>query len=203
MQPLRSRIDGRRSSPRAQAEAPCWPGVLRAFRLPGRHARGRRGPRDRREGAVGPDPRPARRRASQAPGQGLRLRARAALRDLAAHAVAPPEEAARGRHRRRRAARPVGLLLRTPRRTEGALGMAELTGCCSTEAQASCCEPEAKDACCGTAAAGGTCGCAEGGADIRDTVRQKYAAAARAASGTTGAVTLTEADERGVFGASL
>jgi arsenite methyltransferase len=81
--------------------------------------------------------------------------------------------------------------------------MAELTGCCSTEAQASCCEPEAKDACCGTAAAGGTCGCAEGGADIRDTVRQKYAAAARAASGTTGAVTLTEADERGVFGASL
>ena len=64
--------------------------------------------------------------------------------------------------------------------------MAELTtrtpeaSCCSTEAQSSCCEPSEKDACCATAAAGGSCGCAAGQtvADIRETVRERYAAAA-------------------------
>ena len=84
--------------------------------------------------------------------------------------------------------------------------MADVSNCCSTEAQSTCCEPEAKDACCGTAAAGGTCGCAEGNADtsIRDAVRERYAAAARtAAADTTGAVVLIEADERGLFGSSL
>ena len=39
----------------------------------------------------------------------------------------PPQEAARRRDRRLRAARPVGLLLRHPRRAEGAVRMAELT----------------------------------------------------------------------------
>jgi arsenite methyltransferase len=69
--------------------------------------------------------------------------------------------------------------------------MAELTtptetaSCCTPETQAACCEPADKDACCNTSAAGGTCGCAAGRpaepADIRETVRAKYAAAARQA----------------------
>ena len=66
--------------------------------------------------------------------------------------------------------------------------MAELTeptstapsSCCSTEAQQSCCEPSEKDACCGTSASTGSCGCSAGEAespeDIRETVREKYAA---------------------------
>ena len=68
--------------------------------------------------------------------------------------------------------------------------MAELTplptvSCCTPQAQDSCCEPADKDACCGTSAAGGTCGCAAVEApatDIREIVREKYAAAARQAS---------------------
>jgi arsenite methyltransferase len=69
--------------------------------------------------------------------------------------------------------------------------MAELTNdpepvssCCSTEAQAVCCEPSDKDACCGTAAAGGSCGCSASRtvADIRETVRERYAAVARVAA---------------------
>ena len=69
--------------------------------------------------------------------------------------------------------------------------MAELTtttetaSCCTPETQATCCEPADKDACCDTSAADGTCGCAAGRpaepADIRETVRAKYAAAARQA----------------------
>jgi SAM-dependent methyltransferase len=65
--------------------------------------------------------------------------------------------------------------------------MAELTSttassCCSAEAQATCCEPSEKAACCETGAAGGSCGCAAGQtADaVRETVRERYAAAARA-----------------------
>jgi arsenite methyltransferase len=71
--------------------------------------------------------------------------------------------------------------------------MAELTApepspaCCTPVEQAACCEPDAKDACCGAAAGGGSCGCAAGQttepvADIRETVREKYAAAARHAA---------------------
>jgi arsenite methyltransferase len=71
--------------------------------------------------------------------------------------------------------------------------MAELTtapdtsSCCSPAAQETCCEPSEKGACCGTSAAGGSCGCSAGRAsepvqDIRETVREKYAAAARAAA---------------------
>ncbi len=54
--------------------------------------------------------------------------------------------------------------------------MAELT-CCAPETEAACCGPGDKEACCGTSAAGGTCGCSAG--DIRETVRDRYAAAAR------------------------
>jgi arsenite methyltransferase len=65
-----------------------------------------------------------------------------------------------------------------------------VSSCCSSEAQASCCEPSDKDACCGERAASGTCGCTAGqataettaSADIRETVREKYAAAARRAA---------------------
>jgi L-amino acid N-acyltransferase YncA/ubiquinone/menaquinone biosynthesis C-methylase UbiE len=70
--------------------------------------------------------------------------------------------------------------------------MAELTeptptahsSCCSSEAQSSCCEPAQKEDCCAAGAGGGRCGCSAGRggptapADVRETVREKYAAAA-------------------------
>jgi SAM-dependent methyltransferase len=67
--------------------------------------------------------------------------------------------------------------------------MAELnTDCCTAETQASCCEPQAKAECCRE---GPGCGCAAGhespAGDIRDTVRQRYAAAAVAAEGRSAA----------------
>jgi ubiquinone/menaquinone biosynthesis C-methylase UbiE len=91
------------------------------------------------------------------------------------------------------------------------------SACCSSEAQVSCCEPADKDACCDERTATGSCGCAAGqnsqasvaDPDIREVVREKYAAAARAAagpsqsSGCCGPIALTDADEREVFGASL
>jgi arsenite methyltransferase len=58
------------------------------------------------------------------------------------------------------------------------------SSCCSPAAQETCCEPSEKAACCDTAAAGGSCGCVAGqvtsvGADeLRETVRERYAAAA-------------------------
>jgi arsenite methyltransferase len=72
--------------------------------------------------------------------------------------------------------------------------MAELTditptpaassSCCSTDAQATCCEPSEKAACCETNATGGTCGCAadrmQDADTLRETVRERYAAAALA-----------------------
>lgn len=102
--------------------------------------------------------------------------------------------------------------------------MAELTAdpspptssCCSAEAQASCCEPSEKAACCGDSAAGGSCGCSAGQEsvptpvdDIRETVRARYAQAARAAAhadpGSCGCAPLSTTDEAGehVFGAVL
>jgi arsenite methyltransferase len=54
--------------------------------------------------------------------------------------------------------------------------MAELN-CCAPDTAAACCEPGDKDECCGR----GACSCAEG--DIRETVRDRYAAAARALAG--------------------
>ncbi|MEY2532767.1 MAG: arsenite methyltransferase [bacterium] len=94
------------------------------------------------------------------------------------------------------------------------------SSCCSTDVQATCCEPSDKDACCGERAAGGACGCAAGqsaetapaGAseDIRETVRETYAAAARAVAAQSGSsasccgpIALTGADDAQVFGASL
>src|SRR3954464_3676173 len=120
-------IDDGRSSAGAQAEATGGGAGLPARRLSRRRARAG-GPHGRgRQGARRPGSPAARRRAAQARRQGLRLRAGAAVRHLPAHAVAPPQEAARGPHRRVRAPRPVGLLLRPSRRAGGAERMADLT----------------------------------------------------------------------------
>ena len=96
--------------------------------------------------------------------------------------------------------------------------MAELTteptsspsSCCSTDAQATCCEPSEKAACCDTSAAAGSCGCSAGASqNVRESVRERYAAAARtvteqsALTSCCGPLTLAEADETGVFGVSL
>ncbi|MBV9817813.1 MAG: arsenite methyltransferase [Solirubrobacterales bacterium] len=85
--------------------------------------------------------------------------------------------------------------------------MAELeTTCCSPAAEAGCCEPSEKAECCGETKGDG-CGCAAGQqstvtiADVRETVREKYAAAAVAAS--SGGGCCGPADEQGVFGSSL
>ena len=62
----------------------------------------------------------------------------------------------------------------------------QASGCCGTEAQSTCCEPAVKEECCGTATESGGCGCDAGqlaeADDIRETVRAKYAAAARQAA---------------------
>jgi SAM-dependent methyltransferase len=88
----------------------------------------------------------------------------------------------------------------------------EAKSCCSTTAQETCCEPTDKAECCGTAAAGGRCGCAEGESatlEIRDSVRERYAAAAKAAAEQAPAGCGCDSpgltDERGatVFGGSL
>jgi arsenite methyltransferase len=82
--------------------------------------------------------------------------------------------------------------------------------CCTPEAQASCCEPDQKAACCGH---GPGCGCAEGAqqrelGQIRETVRERYAAAAHAAGDGAGcgcgpAVSLTDEHGSEVFGSTL
>ena len=96
------------------------------------------------------------------------------------------------------------------------------TGCCSPAAQESCCGPEAKSECCGEAHADG-CGCSakhteeehmgpeelrQVGRDVREIVRERYAAAAVAAStGTSTACCGNSAgitdEQRDVFGAEL
>jgi arsenite methyltransferase len=100
--------------------------------------------------------------------------------------------------------------------------MAELTtdptttsSCCSAEAQTSCCEPSEKSACCSTSAAGGSCGCSAGQKpvqaepDIREAVRERYAAAARAVAesqpptGGCETLTITDANGTSVFGGAL
>jgi arsenite methyltransferase len=88
-----------------------------------------------------------------------------------------------------------------------------MSSCCSPEAQQSCCEPSDKAACCGESAAGTSCGCSAGktesSEDVRNVVRETYAAAARAAversasAGCCGPVTLTDVGEQHVFGAAL
>jgi arsenite methyltransferase len=84
--------------------------------------------------------------------------------------------------------------------------MAELTdltrtttagSCCAPAVQASCCEPSDKAACCETSAAGGSCGCAAGqtsNAALRETVRERYAAAALATSSPTEAAGCCSSD---------
>lgn len=99
--------------------------------------------------------------------------------------------------------------------------MADLTtpdtptsSCCAPEAQEACCEPSAKDACCGESAAGGSCGCAAGQTtaapeDVREIVRERYAAAALSAAERNesscgcGPVSLVDADGTQVFGSTL
>ena len=85
------------------------------------------------------------------------------------------------------------------------------SSCCSTEAQESCCEPSEKASCCDTSAAGGSCGCSAGASppDIRESVRERYAAAARTvaeqspSASCCGWIALAEADEAGQFGVTL
>jgi SAM-dependent methyltransferase len=89
------------------------------------------------------------------------------------------------------------------------------SSCCSPDAQPSCCEPAAKDACCGISATAGGCGCsaapegADAEQDVRETVRERYAAAARAvaeqqrSASCCGPVAVSGADVTHVFGAAL
>jgi SAM-dependent methyltransferase len=93
--------------------------------------------------------------------------------------------------------------------------MAELSinACCSTTEQTTCCEPADKAACCEQRATGGTCGCVAGapvadGAELREIVRAKYAAAALATvdapvSNCCGPVSTTDAAGNQVFGSVL
>ena len=89
--------------------------------------------------------------------------------------------------------------------------MAELekTDCCAPETQATCCEPETKSECCGDA--GSDCGCSAGkertGSDLKEIVRERYAAAAvdagsRDASCCANDAVITE-EQRAVFGSNL
>jgi arsenite methyltransferase len=79
--------------------------------------------------------------------------------------------------------------------------------CCAPEEQASCCEPSEKAECCGH---GEDCGCAAGNAtgDIREQVRDRYAAAATQVTSTDpggGCCAPSETFDGGsdVFGAAL
>ena len=86
--------------------------------------------------------------------------------------------------------------------------MAELTepiaasiaasSCCAPETEQTCCAPSEKATCCDTAAAGGSCGCAAAQtADptaLRETVRERYAAAARMVSAGEQATDCCEPD---------
>jgi arsenite methyltransferase len=100
--------------------------------------------------------------------------------------------------------------------TDPAASTAPTSSCCSPEAQSSCCEPTDKAECCGeTAAESSSCGCDAGqtglpaAQGIRETVRERYAEAARAAatsgSGSCCGSAVSTTDEAGteVFGASL
>jgi ubiquinone/menaquinone biosynthesis C-methylase UbiE len=90
------------------------------------------------------------------------------------------------------------------------------SSCCAPAVQATCCEPSEKAACCETSAAGGTCGCAAGTSalpatdELRETVRERYAAAARASADPTAAAGCCAPNPAGItdeqvelFGAGL
>jgi protein-L-isoaspartate O-methyltransferase len=78
--------------------------------------------------------------------------------------------------------------------------------------QTSCCEPENKAECCGSGQ-DADCGCSADAAAItpttasatavRETVREKYAAAARTVAAGADAACCSSADEVGVFGSAL
>lgn len=85
--------------------------------------------------------------------------------------------------------------------------------CCTTEQQGACCEPSATADCCGH---GEGCGCEEGASaeqarNVREQVKERYAAAARAvaehqdpgASCCAPAVSTADASGRQVFGGAL
>lgn len=91
--------------------------------------------------------------------------------------------------------------------------MAELektSKCCAPEEKEGCCEPEAKEECC---VEGPGCGCAAGQVDpgdpdgLRETVRERYAAAAVDAAGRDASCcsqdTVLTPEQRAVFGSSL
>jgi arsenite methyltransferase len=87
--------------------------------------------------------------------------------------------------------------------------MVELeSSCCTPAERTACCEPEAKASCCGDQHADG-CGCAAGAGALsspeamRETVREKYAEAARTAAAGAGAGCCSPADQTGVFGPAL
>jgi SAM-dependent methyltransferase len=89
--------------------------------------------------------------------------------------------------------------------------MAELThgggACCAPSTQETCCATDEKAACCDTASEGGACGCAAGEAgdgDIRERVRERYGAAARAMrDGGPGSLCTTDEHGAQVFGGAL
>ena len=97
--------------------------------------------------------------------------------------------------------------------------MAELTTettCCAPAAQETCCDPSEKAACCEASAAGGTCGCSAGGRtlpeadELRETVRERYAAAALATTDPAAVAGCCEPNPAGItdeqaelFGAGL
>lgn len=84
--------------------------------------------------------------------------------------------------------------------------------CCSATAEESCCDSAAKDACCGTGNAREGCGCSAGleATDVREAVRERYAAAAlataspqQAAGCCASGVATTDEHGNEVFGAAL
>ena len=86
----------------------------------------------------------------------------------------------------------------------------EPASCCSAEAQETCCEADAKAECCGDAHGDG-CGCSAGRVDdaddVREVVRERYAAAAVAAGGKAAsccgdAAVITD-EQRAAFGSGL
>jgi SAM-dependent methyltransferase len=82
----------------------------------------------------------------------------------------------------------------------------EVGGCCPPEERSVCCEPEHKDACCTVSeSTSRSCGCAAGSTadEVREAVREKYAAAATAAAESSTLVSCSHADNTGAFGAVL